>query len=384
MDEPEKKLNVGVLTAPVTAAGIPPLSNLIDILYSTAGDIYLITGKEGYNCFKNDKRVRICEFHEYSSIEPSGHLVQRIFRYSKMQIQAARLLAKVGRRVDAWVFFIGADCLPLAGLVARALGRRLLIELAGSACEVSIATASFPRVIAILQKANFRFSDRIILYTDLIKEWNLERYSNKVVIADNHFLNFNEFSFKNDLQERAAVVGYVGRLDAEKGVLNFVEALPKTLEKRPDLRVMIIGEGNLEGEIRSLLDREHLLSKVTLKGWVPHAELPSYLAKLKLLVLPSYTEGLPFVVLEAMACGTPVLATPVGAVPDVIKDKETGFLLRDNSPESIAEGISKSLSYPLLRDTVRNARAVVERDFRYERAVETWARALSVRKGKLY
>jgi glycosyltransferase involved in cell wall biosynthesis len=85
-----------------------------------------------------------------------------------------------------------------------------------------------------------------------------------------------------------------------------------------------------------------------------------------------------------MACGTPVLATPVGAVPDVIKDKETGFLLRDNSPESIAEGISKSLSYPLLRDTVRNARAVVERDFRYERAVETWARALSVRKGKLY
>jgi glycosyltransferase involved in cell wall biosynthesis len=211
----------------------------------------------------------------------------------------------------------------------------------------------------------------------------LEPYSKKVVIADRHFLNFDEFSFKNDLQERAPVVGYVGRLDAEKGVLNFVEALPKALEKRPDLRALIIGEGNLEDEIRTLVDGGPLRSKVTFKAWAPHAEIPSYLAKLKLLVLPSFTEGLPNVVLEAMACGTPVLATPVGAVPHVIKDKETGFLIRDNSPEGIAEAINESLSYPRLRETVRNARTAVEREFRYERAVEAWARALSVRNGTL-
>jgi glycosyltransferase involved in cell wall biosynthesis len=382
MDEHREKLDVGILTAPLTAAGIPPLSNLIDVICPNAGDIYLITGKTGYNAFKNDKRVRICEFRENWSTEPRDHLAQRIFRYGKMQIQAARLLAKVGKRVDVWVFFIGADCLPLAGLAAKALGRILLIALSGSSCEISAATSSFSRVIAILQKANLRFSDRIILYADLVEEWKLEPYSKKVVIAYHHFLNFDEFSFKNDLQERAMVVGYVGRLSAEKGILNFVEALQKTLEKRPDVRVQIIGDGNLEDEIRTLVDREPLRSKVTLEGWVPHAELPSYFAKMKLLVLPSYTEGLPNVVLEAMACGTPVLATPVGAVPYIIKDKETGFLIRDNSPEGIAEDISESLSYPRLREIVRNARTVVERDFHYERAVEVWARALSVTKGK--
>jgi glycosyltransferase involved in cell wall biosynthesis len=381
MDANREKLNVGVLTAPLAAAGITPLSSLIDVICPNASDIYLITGKKGYDRFKNDKRLRICEFREYISAEPRGHLAQRILRYTKMQIQAARLLAKVGRRVDVWVFFIGADCLPLAGLAAKALGRILLIALPGSACDISAATASFPRVIAVLQKANFRFSDRIILYADLAEEWNLQLYSKKVVVADRHFLNFDEFSFKNDVQERVPVVGYIGRLDAEKGVLNFVKALPKTLEKRPDLRAIIIGEGNLEDEIRSMLDREPLRSKVTFKAWIPHAEIPSYLAKLKLLVLPSYTEGLPNVVLEAMACGTPVLATPVGAVPHVIKDKETGFLIRDNSPEGIAEAIDESLSYPRLKETVRDARRVVERDFRYERAVEAWARALSVRKG---
>jgi glycosyltransferase involved in cell wall biosynthesis len=383
MEANREKLDVGILTAPLAAAGITPLSSLIDVICPNAGNIYLITGKKGYDRFKNDKRVRICEFREYLLTEPRGHLAQRIFRYGKMQIQAARLLAKVGRRVDVWVFFIGADCLPLAGLAAKALGSTLLIALSGSACDVSAATSSFPGVIAILQKANFRFSDRIILYSDLVEEWNLEPYSKKVVIADRHFLNFDEFSFKNDLQERAPVVGYVGRLDAEKGVLNFVEALPKALEKRPDLRALIIGEGNLEDEIRTLVDGGPLRSKVTFKAWAPHAEIPSYLAKLKLLVLPSFTEGLPNVVLEAMACGTPVLATPVGAVPHVIKDKETGFLIRDNSPEGIAEAINESLSYPRLRETVRNARTAVEREFRYERAVEAWARALSVRNGTL-
>jgi glycosyltransferase involved in cell wall biosynthesis len=73
-----------------------------------------------------------------------------------------------------------------------------------------------------------------------------------------------------------------------------------------------------------------------------------------------------------MACGTPVLATPVGAVPDVLKDKETGFLLNDNSPACLAEGITTALAYPELRRIVTNARALVEREFRYETLVEAW------------
>jgi glycosyltransferase involved in cell wall biosynthesis len=377
MDENREKLAVGILTAPLAAAGITPLSNLVDVIYPNTGDIYLITGEEGYDRFKNDKRVRIFEFRKYSSAESHSHLAQRVFRYCKMQIQAASLLAKVGRRVDVWVFFIQADCLPLAGLVSKALGRTLLVMLAGSACDTSAATASFPRVIAILQKANLRFSDRIVLYSDLVKEWKLEPYRKKVVIAGEHFLNFNEFSFKNDLQERAPLVGYFGRLEAEKGVLNLVEALPKTLEERPDVRVLIIGEGSLKDEIRMMLNSEPLRNKVTFESWVPHAEIPSYLAKLKLLVLPSYTEGLPNVMLEAMACGTPVLTTPVGAIPHVIKDKETGFFLHDNSAASIARGIVDTLGYPDLEKIATTARLVVENEYRYESVVKTWAALIS-------
>ena len=111
---------------------------------------------------------------------------------------------------------------------------------------------------------------------------------------------------------------------------------------------------------------ENLNNKVELTGWIPHDELPDYSNMSKLIVLPSYTEGLPNIMLEAMACGTPVLATPVGAIPDVIKDGETGFIMENNSPECIAENVERALNHPDLDKIVKNARESVEKEFTYE------------------
>ena len=110
--------------------------------------------------------------------------------------------------------------------------------------------------------------------------------------------------------------------------------------------------------------------------WIPHDELPEYLNELKLLVLPSYTEGLPNIMLEAMACGTPVLATPVGAIPDVINDGENGFILESNNPEYIAENAIRALNYPNLDKIVKNARELVEKEITYEGAVERYRKIL--------
>ena len=75
---------------------------------------------------------------------------------------------------------------------------------------------------------------------------------------------------------------------------------------------------------------------------------------------------------EAMACGTPVLATPVGAIPDVIKDGETGFILENNSQEYIAENVTRALEHPNLDEIVKNARELVEKKYTYEAAVERY------------
>jgi len=78
----------------------------------------------------------------------------------------------------------------------------------------------------------------------------------------------------------------------------------------------------------------------------------------------------------AMACGTPVLATPVGGIPDVIKDEETGFILEDNSPECIAENVIRALNHPDLDRIVKNARKLIEERYTYEAAVERYRKIL--------
>jgi glycosyltransferase involved in cell wall biosynthesis len=93
-------------------------------------------------------------------------------------------------------------------------------------------------------------------------------------------------------------------------------------------------------------------------------------------VIPSFTEGLPNVMLESMACGTPVLASGVGLIPDFIKDGETGFLLKNNSPQCIAENIFRALQNPNLEKITMNAKKIVEKEFAFENTVHQWKKIL--------
>jgi glycosyltransferase involved in cell wall biosynthesis len=313
-------------------------------------------------------------------IEHTGRIgtLRRVANYSWTQLKICFRLVKIAEKVDIWIFFLGGENLLLPMLAAKISGRKVLLVLGGASGKIAEFRGDSCHVpLKCIFKINCILSNRIILYSEnLIKEWNLEKYKNKIYVAHRHFIDFDEFKIKKEFDERDNLVGYIGRLSEEKGVLNFVKAIPEISKEKDDLEFLIGGDGQLCDKIKKHLDENNLNDKVNLAGWISHDKLPDYLNELKLVVLPSYTEGLPNIMLEAMACGTPVLATSVGGVPDVIKDGKTGFILENNSPECIAENIERLLNHPALAGIIKNARELVEKEFTYEAAVERYRKIL--------
>jgi len=263
-------------------------------------------------------------------------------------------------------------------LTLKILRKKVILLLAGSIPNGLIQKTDPLRDLnVIFAKCGYFLSDYIMVYSQgLIEKWGLQDHVHKILVAHEHFLDLHAFNVASPLSNRPLLIGYIGRLSEEKGIPNFVQALPAILGDEQNLSVLIGGNGPLKEAIWASLQDAGLTKHIDFSGWIPHDELPKFLNQLRLLVLPSHTEGLPNIMLEAMACGTPVLATPVGTIPDIIIDGKTGFIMETNSPECIAENITRALKSPNLEQIAANGRKVVEENFTFEKTVENWKRVL--------
>jgi glycosyltransferase involved in cell wall biosynthesis len=148
--------------------------------------------------------------------------------------------------------------------------------------------------------------------------------------------------FPSDNRVSRVVVG-AGRLSPEKGYDVLIRAAADVLTTDPGAGVVIFGEGVLRAELEQHVHAAGLNGRVVLPGF--RTDLDSLLAAADVVTLPSFTEGLPNVALEASAAGVPVVATAVGGTPEVVADGETGFLVRPGRPAELAARLTQ-----LLRD----------------------------------
>lgn len=215
----------------------------------------------------------------------------------------------------------------------------------------------------------------VTITPSMVKSAGLERYKEKVYFAP-IFPNPSTaylFNIKKPYADRQNIIGFVGSFEEIKGIMNFVDAIPYILERLDDIQIVIIGGGKLSETIRLKLEKYCTKKVVKIYGWMAYSMLPDYYNNFKLLILPSYNEGVPSVLLEAMSCGTPSLATPVGGIPDIIKDCETGFILEQNDPKYIASKIVELFNKPRLLEKVsNNAYRWVKENFNEERLIKTW------------
>ncbi|UZR27396.1 glycosyltransferase family 4 protein [Methylococcus mesophilus] len=147
---------------------------------------------------------------------------------------------------------------------------------------------------------------------------------------------------------------FLGRLREKKGVFDLVRAIPLVLKRVPDAVFTLAGDGEMEA-VRRLALELGVSDAVRLPGWIGEAEKDAELSAARVLALPSYFEGLPVCILEAMAAGVPVVATPVGGIPELLGEGECGLLVPPGDVQALAESLVLALEDTGLRRRLRES-----------------------------
>lgn len=148
---------------------------------------------------------------------------------------------------------------------------------------------------------------------------------------------------------------FVGRLSGPKGIYDLFDAIPGVLERHPEAIFVMVGVAEsdaMEPVIRAEAERRGIAPRVAFLGSLEGPEKVAAFVTSQLIVVPSWTEGFPLVIPEAMAAGLPVIATAVGAIPDFVKDGEDGFLIAPGNPQALADRICRLLDDKGLRQRI--------------------------------
>jgi glycosyltransferase involved in cell wall biosynthesis len=205
----------------------------------------------------------------------------------------------------------------------------------------------------------------------IVKE--LKRYgldSDKITVVGNG-VDEKIFSPLRNRKCTERYVLYTGVLRARKGLFDLIECARHVCKARPDTKFLISGSGPFFFRLEEKVRRMGLQKHVVFLGHVTRKRLVQTYQNATVHVVPSHYEGLPTVLLEAMSCGIPVIATDVGGNNEVISSGVNGFLVPPKSPEELAKVVLALLDDTILRDRIgRAARRTIEEHYTWDRIAD--------------
>jgi glycosyltransferase involved in cell wall biosynthesis len=213
-----------------------------------------------------------------------------------------------------------------------------------------------------LEERVFTEADKVVVTTSSMRDQVLKRYripEEKMTVIPNYVLTnlFSPTSAKRRLKKR---ICFIGRLDMQKNPIALLDAI-----RDLDIELLVIGRGPLEEQLHDKAKSENL--PVLFLGNVPHLQLPEILNSVDIFIQPSFYEGHPKTLLEAMACGLPVIGTDVPGIREIITHRENGYLC-GTSTEEIRSAINEVMrDSKLCRQIGENARRYVADNCSLER-----------------
>jgi len=251
-----------------------------------------------------------------------------------------------------------------SALIAKSLDKPLVLKVHGT--DINELAKSYLR--GKLIKFALKEAKTVLAVSDALKQAviGLGIPEEKVYLLPNG-LDTDKFSPMPKLQQRGRVnlpkdnqvILFIGNLKPVKGLTYLLGAFNAIRKNNGNnIRLVLVGDGKQRQELEAKVASFGMEKDVSFMGMRPHAEVPLWLNASDVLCLPSLHEGMPNVVLEALACGIPVVATNVGGIPEIIEENANGFLVPPQDSKILAEklklALSKSWNTPKLRGCVEH------------------------------
>ena len=238
--------------------------------------------------------------------------------------------------------------------IARATGTPYVIHLHGGKYEEF--WASVPSLVRRGINAMFRHAGQVVVLGRMGQKLVLEHVPDvvdRILVLPNATRRIERLPERAPQGRAEPLIVFLGRLYAVKGIPTLLDAL-SGLAAEPGWNAVLAGDGEVN-ETRQRVAAKGLEKRVAVTGWLSPDEVDALWRKAAILVLPSVTENMPLAILEAFAYGVPVVATPVGSVPELIEDGRTGLLVPVGDTDALGEALRRLIHDPVLRNAIAAA-----------------------------
>ncbi len=255
-------------------------------------------------------------------------------------------------KFDVAISFFTVPCGFISLLLKNKFKLPYIVSLRGS--DVPGYSDRFPLIYAFL-KPIFRLiwkkAAAVISNSRGLKELALKTNPNQKIDIIYNGIDTNKFYPDEARRDKKHFIITPGasRITDRKGLIYLIEAVNELKEKYPQIILEIMGEGNAKEKLKKTVKDLNMNEKVKFLGRIPREETFSYYQKASVFVLPSFNEGMSNAMLEALASGLPILATPTGGSDELVQDGKNGFILKMKNSDDIAEKIVRIVENDALR-----------------------------------